>query len=160
MGLSRAQLQGLGYEGFVSFDGLRGGGLAAVPRAPGTYVVLVEGIVPQFAERSRGGHFKGNDPSVAIDILPAKWVEGAPVAYVGKGEDLQRRLREFCRFGAGAAVGHWGGRYLWQVDGSDEWLVGWKSCDAGQTALVAEAAMLDEFSRAHGARLPFANLRR
>lgn len=113
-----------------------------------------------FLEVSRGGHLKGKNPGVKTDDLRAKWIYGAAIAYIGKADNMQRRLREFCRFGAGAAIGHWGGRYLWWVADSDEWLVCWKACDEGETALEAEAALLDGFAEAHGGQLLFANLRR
>ena len=118
---------------------------------------MVEGIKPEFIEVSRGGHFKGKNPSVKISALHEKWVHGASVAYIGKAENMQRS--EFCRFGAGAAIGHWGGRYLWQVVGSDDWVVCWKACESNETALEAEAKLLKAFGEAHGGRLPFANLR-
>lgn len=121
--------------------------------------MLAEEIKPRFIEVSRGGHFKGKDPSVKINALRDKWVPGASIVYIGKAENMQRRLREFSRFGAGAAIGHWGGRYLWQVAESDDWLVCWKACDDNETALGAEAALLKAFGEAHGGRLPFANLR-
>lgn len=160
MSLSRSDLEERGYTGFVSLTDLRNGGLSKVPATPGSYAVLVEGITPEFLEASRGGHFKGKNPAVKVDDLRAKWVHGAPIAYIGKADNMQRRLREFFRFGAGSAIGHWGGRYLWQVAGSDDWLVCWKPCDEGETALGAEAALLNEFADSHGGRLPFANLRR
>lgn len=159
MSFSRVELEERGYEGFVSFTDLRNGALSQVPQTPGSYAVMIEGIKPEFIEVSRGGHFKGKDPSVKISALREKWVHGASVAYIGKAENMQRRLREFCRFGAGAAIGHWGGRYLWQVAGSDDWLVCWKACEDNETALEAEAALLREFGEAHGGRMPFANLR-
>lgn len=159
MSWSRAELEERGYEGFVSFTDLRNGGLKQVQQTAGSYAVLVEGIKPEFIEVSRGGHFKGKDPTVKIHMLQEKWVHGAAVAYIGKAENMQRRLREFCRFGAGAAIGHWGGRYLWQVAGSDDWLVCLKACEDNETAFEAEAALLKDFAEAHGGRLPFANLR-
>lgn len=160
MALSRSNLEGRGYAGFVSFTELRNGALTHVPREPGAYVVMVADVAPQFSQESRGGDFKGKDPTVDTEILRSNWVEGAVVVYVGKAEDLKRRLNEFCRFGSGVPIGHWGGRYVWQVADSDEWLVCWKSCDEGEIALEAEAALLREFADAHGGRLPFANLRR
>ena len=158
--LTRSDLEGRGYEGFVSFARLRNGELVGVPQVAGTYVVLVDETVPEFVEKSRGGHFKGKDPTVSADLLHDKWVEDANVVYIGKAENLQRRLKEFCRFGSGVPIGHWGGRYVWQVAGSDDWLVCWKPCDEAETALAAEASLLSEFAERHGGRLPFANLRR
>lgn len=160
MTLTKNDLEGRGYEGFISFAVLRAGALDRVPRVPGTYVVIAPEGAPAFSASSRGGHFKGKDPGVDVGTLEAKWVDDAAVVYVGKAEVLRRRLNEFCRFGAGAAVGHWGGRYVWQVEGSDEWLVAWKSCEELETALAAEASMLNLFAEHHNGRLPFANLRR
>ena len=105
MSLSRSELDERGYEGFVSFTDLRSGALSEVPQTAGSYAVLTEGTKPEFIEVSRGGYFKGKDPSVKINALREKWVHGASVVYIGKAENMQRRLREFCRFGAGAAIG-------------------------------------------------------
>jgi excinuclease UvrABC nuclease subunit len=35
-------------------------------------------------------------------------VIGAEVVYIGKADNLRRRLREFARFGVSAPIGHWG----------------------------------------------------
>lgn len=67
--------------------------------------------------------FTGFVPSVSIDELQRTWVPGAEVVYLGKSGDLRRRLNAYRRHGAGQRVGHWGGRYIWQLADRDLLLV-------------------------------------
>jgi hypothetical protein len=80
----------------------------------------------RFAERSCGGWFKGKDPTVPQEDLTANWVDDAEVVYIGKADQLKRRLTQFADFGAGKPVGHWGGRLIWQLTNVDRLLVAWK----------------------------------
>jgi hypothetical protein len=154
----RAGLEELNFTGFVTFQVLRETGLELVPRTGGVYVVLRESDdAPTYLPASPGGRFKGKDPTVAVPVLAAKWIDGCPVVYLGKGDNLQRRLKEYARFGAGDPVGHWGGRYIWQLSDSAELLVGWTRCDAGETAAQLERKMVGLFKNQYG-RLPFANI--
>ena len=82
---------------------------------------------------------------------------GAEVLYIGKSNALRRRLKEYASFGAGSPIGHWGGRYIWQLSDSDELLVAWKACGEDETPDYLEAQLLGRFKRIHG-RLPFANI--
>ncbi len=92
-----------------------------------------------------------------IDVLKAKWVDGAHVVYLGKGDNLQRRLKEYTRFGRGEKVGHWGGRYIWQLADSAELVVAWRKCDADVTPRSLEIELMQAFVVSYG-RLPFANI--
>lgn len=110
MDWSRDALTKCGFTGFVLFAELLS---VDVPTGPGVYVVLRPADVePTFVEISPAGWFKGQDPSVSIDELQRAWVPGAGVVYLGKANDLRRRLNEYRRHGDGQRVGHWGGRYL------------------------------------------------
>lgn len=154
----RAVLMEAGFKGFVTFAELRERGIEKVPHVGGIYVVLREAEVgPVFLERSIGGHFKGKDPTVDIPILQAKWIDDSACMYIGKATDLRRRLREYMRFGRGHRIGHWGGRYIWQVEGSEDLIVAWKA--TGEISpRNAEMDLLLAFGEAFDDRLPFANL--
>jgi hypothetical protein len=158
----RADLRGdafKGFDGFVSFDALRDGALAEVPTKAGVYVVLrLSKDDPTLLDESCGGHFKGKNPTELVGVLEAKWVAGTPVIYIGKGDDLRRRLKQYAAFGAGKPVGHWGGRYIWQLADRDELVVAWKPCQPEQTAAAVEAELVGAFKMANGGRLPFANI--
>lgn len=152
-----------GFEGFSTLHDIRLRRVVVSPQ-PGVYVVLREELGPvDLLNNSTGGWFKGRDPSVSVDTLAANWVDGAFVLYIGKADagahgkrGLRTRLDEYIRFGMGEPIGHWGGRYLWQLAGTDELLVCYKACPdpAGE-----ERRLLDLFRSEYGA-LPFANLRR
>lgn len=115
-------LETSGFNGFTRFQDLRNGALKTVPQTEGVYVALrVSSAPPAFLTESCGGHFKGRNPTVATALLEAKWVDGAQVVYVGKANNLQRRLREFAAYGAGKPVGHQGGRYIWQLQTLTTW---------------------------------------
>lgn len=153
-----------GFVGFKSICDLRATKLDDIPKEPGVYLILRPVTTPPvFLPVNKGGHFKGKDPTVEIQVLNAKWVKGSIAVYVGKaGGDssatLRSRLAQYLRFGEGKPVGHWGGRYIWQLGDCESLLVCWKVLDS-ESPLAVEQQMLDAFCRAHG-QLPFANCRR
>lgn len=110
---------------------------------------------PTFAERSCGGWFKGKDPTVPLEALDANWVDGAEVVYIGKADELKRRLTQFADFGTGKAIGHWGGRLIWQLPSIDQLLVAWMETP-GRVPVEVEAELIASFRQAYG-KPPFAN---
>ncbi len=155
--LSREALEREGFAGFVTFAALSKT-FAEVPASGGVYLVYRDGIAkPVFLEENPGGRFKGRDPTELVETLSAKWVSEARVVYIGKGDSLRRRLKQFANFGAGKPIGHWGGRYIWQLADSASLLVAWREAGRGETAAAAEQALVDRFKRSYD-RLPFANI--
>jgi hypothetical protein len=154
----RFSVEGLRHAGFGGFVPARQVFLdraAAVIGGPGVYVVLrTAQTAPEFLEISKGGHFKEKDPTVASSVLRARMVAGTPVLYIGKADSLQRRIRQLLDFGNGRPVGHYGGRYLWQLAGSDEFLIAWRTDPSPR---AAETELLDAFISEFGS-LPFANI--
>lgn len=152
-----SQYMSEGFDGFIRVSELREN-TSLLPDEAGIYVVLrVSKEEPQFLEKGTGGFFQGNDPNVSLAELRENFVVGSKTVYIGKATSLRKRVRQLLRFGAGAAVGHWGGRYLWQLADSDNLMIAWKPTHDCNPRIV-EARMIQDFISLHGKR-PFANLK-
>ena len=159
---ARHALEHGGFVGFVPFAALTP---TDVPAAPGVYVVVRTGIgSPSFSASSPAGPFRGKAAAVPVEVLAKRWVEGPEVLFIGKvtagaagRRGLQKRIDEYRRNGAGAPVGHWAGRYVWQLEDRDDLLVAWNV--TAEDPAAVESRMLDHFVERYRA-LPFANLRR
>ena len=155
----RSALEYVGSAGWHSWEQLRANDLLGVPDAPAVYVVFRASTNdPLFRAANPGGRFKGKDPSVTGATLAVKWVADCQVVYIGKADQARRRLAQFARFGAGEPIGHWGGRYIWQLEDSAGLLVAWHVVSWPETARGYEKRLLAHFSRLHGGARPFANL--
>ncbi len=155
MDFTREGLAAEGFVGFVTWNDLL---WEDVPARPGVYVVVKEcPDSPEVLSRNPAGWFKERDPTVGQATLEAAWVEGCSVVYVGKAARLRTRLRQYRDHGQGRRVGHWGGRYIWQLGGSGHLRVAWKTTDEDPRLLEQE--MLVAFLERYG-QLPFANLKR
>ncbi len=160
---------GLLKEGFVGFYNINsffnGRADIKIPGNPGNYIVFrIEKSKPTFLEKSPAGWFKGIDPTVGIEKLGGKWVEGANVLYIGqtgytegKKGTLKYRIQTFIKFGSGKDVGHWGGRLIWQVKGHENFLIAWRIIENNENPLIKEKQMRKEFKDIYG-KIPFANL--
>src|SRR5215208_1290674 len=154
LAVTRASLKAEGFIGWVPFKQMLHQDL--VPRAGGNYVIARSATGdPKFLEANPGGRFKSKDPTVPEDALRANWVAGAEVVYIGKADELRRRLRKFADFGAGKPVGNWDGRVIWQLAESKSLLVAWKDTP-GDVPVRAEAALLADFRGLYG-KPPLAN---
>ena len=153
MKFTRDELEAVGFVGWVPFPAIRA---SSCPKLGGVYVITYNGGNPaRYAERSCGGWFKGKDPTVPPDALAANWVDGAEVVYIGKADELKRRLTQFADFGTGKAIGHWGGRLIWQLPSIDQLLVAWKETP-GRIPFEVETELIASFRQAYG-KPPFAN---
>lgn len=145
-----------GFSGFIPVSELRGN-TKVIPECGGVYIVVRESDnEPEFLAVGTGGFFKRKNPNVSIEELEANYVADSKVVYIGKAASLRKRICQLLRFGAGSAVGHWGGRYLWQLADSDKLIIAWKSTPA-VVPRTEELRMLNDYVSLHG-RLPFANL--
>lgn len=163
--MNRDFLLAHGFEGFKTMGELMDGARTQIPARKGVYVVFRESdSAPQFLTEGTGGFFKGKNPNVSIAELEANWVEGTPVVYIGKAggagssATLQKRLGHYLRFGQGANVGHWGGRYIWQLADSRDLIVCWKTLTNEEPREV-EHKMIEDFKATHTGKRPFANLK-
>jgi hypothetical protein len=156
---SRPDLEIAGFVGWQAWAVLRANGLADVPAGPAVYVVYRPATSgPAFISVSPGGHFKEKDPTVAIPELQANWVADSSVIYIGKADAARKRLTQFAKFGAGQKIGHWGGRYIWQLADSTDQLVAWHPISWGEEAKIYEKRLFAHFAELHAGARPFANL--
>ena len=65
-------------------------------------------------------------------------------------------MKQYFRFGNKEAVGHWGGRYIWQLSNPEELIVCWKATSNKDPRYV-EKELIAEFVKQFNKR-PFANL--
>lgn len=150
----RPQLTADGFVGWITFGHLRAAD--PCPNDCGVYIVArPDNSAPRFLNQSCGGWFKDRDPTVNRSDLEANWVENAEVVYIGKANNIRRRLREFAKFGAGQKIGHWGGRLIWQLEESSRLLVAWRPTP-DIDPLAHEAHLLARFRAEYG-KSPFAN---
>ena len=104
--MKRSTLEAKGFEGFLTTRELSAGRLKDVPVSPGIYVVISDvAEQPSYLASSIGGRFKGKDPTVAISALASRWVAITDVLYIGKADQLKRRIAQLCRYAAGEPVG-------------------------------------------------------
>lgn len=156
---SATALERAGFVGWSVWSELGVVQYAPIPAVPGAYVVYRTAAgFPTFVHPSPAGWFKGEDPTVIEARLGSEWVDGAHVVYIGKADVLRRRLRQFGRFGAGEAVGHRGGRLIWQLADADKLLVAWHAISWDEAARDYERRLLAAFARRYDGRRPFANL--
>ena len=152
-----------GFEGFVSIASLKANP-NQIPQKQGVYVVLFPfDKEPNFLQTGTGGFFKDKDPNVTISELESKWLSGTDIIYIGKAggssskATLRSRLIQYLKFGMGMKIGHWGGRYIWQLSNSDNLIICWKPTK--QDARDVESEMIEQFKREHNSCRPFANLK-
>lgn len=150
-----------GFQGFITIKELQKN-VNVVPIYGGVYVVLrTKESNPVFLKTGTGGFFKGKDPNVKISKLEGKWINDSSIVYIGKADGsetrgLRKRLHEYMRFGQGEPVGHYGGRYIWQLEDASELIVCWKQVDGDAEGV--EKQMISDFKKVYG-KYPFANLR-
>jgi hypothetical protein len=142
-----------------------------IPAKPGIYFVFHDYQWPEdsFLEEGTGGWYKGKNPNVSIEELWLNWVENVEILYIGRAggtskkgrtykTTLKRRVKDLLRFGNYKPVSHWGGRILWQHEGSANFRVCWYETSTDENPVELEETLIEKFKKAHNNRRPFANL--
>ncbi|MBO8440425.1 MAG: GIY-YIG nuclease family protein [bacterium] len=151
------RLKQLGFLGFNTVASLRKG-TSVIPDVPCVYLVLYTSKSnPDFINPGTGGFFKGKNPNVSIEELQANWIDNEPIIYIGKATSLHRRIWLYIKFGNGHPVGHYGGRYIWQIKDSGSLIICWKPITDQDPADI-ESRLIQEFKAQHNGQRPFANL--
>ncbi|WP_313386554.1 hypothetical protein [Chishuiella sp.] len=151
--------------GFIGFEKMSNLFIdnSSIPKIKGVYLVLNPNFKKfDFINIGTGGYFKGKNPNVSIDELKLNWVKNSLVVYIGKaGSDtskatLNSRLKQYFGFGQGKNIGHWGGRFIWQLKNSSDLIVCWKPL-LNDDPRTFENQLIKEFLTKFNKR-PFANL--
>ena len=151
-----------GFQGFLTIGELQRNS-SIIPKSIGIYYILyLKKGKPKFLKVGTGGFFKYKNPNVNIEELEQNWVENSEIVYIGKAGSfdgsatLNSRLRQYLNFGLGKKVGHWGGRYIWQIENSQDLIVCWKIADKIEPREM-EKEQIKNYKIENGKR-PFANL--
>lgn len=147
-------IQSSGFTGFKTIKQLRTE-KTIIPKTNGVYLILNPHTDCSFLEIGTGGFFKGRNPNIEVELLKEKWVENSPIVYIGKATSLYKRLGQYFRFGEWKNVGHWGGRFIWQMANSSDLIVCWKETE--ENPREVEKLLIQEYINHYGKR-PFANL--
>ena len=160
---SRGFLEAEGFQGFFAVGQLHAEGCEGLPNEPGVYAMIRESLAPpEFLANNVAPIYRGQDPTQPIEVLSERWVPGVQVLYLGCAPGpgvralLRQRVKRYLRFGHGRVVGHWSGRFVWQLRDHAALRVAWKATDA-EDARPTEARLLARFSERYGV-FPFANL--
>lgn len=152
-------LKAAGFNGFMSVAELWDGAAGEIPAGKGVYMVVRQTeAAPEFLEVGTGGYFKKKNPNVPVAELKANWVPGTCVVYIGKATSLRQRLGQYLQFGRGKAVGHYGGRLIWQLSDAAGLLFCWRELSQKDDHDAVETSLIEDFKRQHMMRRPFANL--
>lgn len=151
-------LRNQGFEGFLTVRELRKDSSKVPSKDKGVYFVINPAYNrPSYIVPGVGGFHQGKDPNVSIDELKINHVRGAQVVYIGRSRrNLHSRIDEFIRFGKSEDIGHYGGRYVWQLENYLDLIICWKKTGKDDPNEVKKD-YLRLFKKQYEKR-PFANL--
>ncbi len=158
----RAEIEKNGFKGFKTVAELWKD-KSCIPKIKGVYLIIDPNFKkPEFLPIGVGGFFKGKNPNVAISELNFNLVPNSQVVYIGKAGSptgqatLHSRLGQYLRFGQTFNIGHWGGRYIWQIKKHSDLIFCWKPTPSDDPREI-EKQLLGKYIKDFGKR-PFANL--
>lgn len=156
------ELKKNGFRGFKTVKELWSD-RSNIPKEKGVYLVLnpdPNGEI--FLNPGSGGFFKDRNPNVSNEELHRNHVPNSLVVYIGKAGSstgnatLHSRIGQYLGFGQGKKVGHWGGRYIWQLKNHVELVFCWKPTPDDDPREVEIKLLRDYYKESMS--LPFANL--
>jgi hypothetical protein len=160
----KTELEQNGFTGFKSVEELWMD-KSVLPRAKGVYLVLDPNYDnTEFLQKGVGGFFKGKNPNVPIGELKSNLVPDSLVVYIGKAGSptgkatLYSRLGQYLKFGEGDDIGHYGGRFIWQLKNHTNLIFCWKKTPREDPREV-EKQLITDYINQFGT-MPFANLKR
>jgi len=158
----RKEIEKHGFKGFKTVADLWMD-KSPIPKIKGVYLIIDPNFEKtEFLTTGVGGFFKGKDPNVAVNELSFNLVPNSQVVYIGKAGSptgkatLNSRLGQYLRFGETKNVGHWGGRYIWQIKNHSDLIFCWKPTPTDDPREI-EKQLLSKYIKDFGKR-PFANL--
>ena len=136
------------------------------PRATWTDLGKEAGIYVVYCEVKQALHFEPHSGTATYakttnpEFLGQEWQrinERAPtdIVYIGKGDNIRKRVRLLVRFGVGRADNHHGGEWMWQIQEIKEANVLTQTCPVGRQKAF-ENWLLERFREEHGC-YPLAN---
>lgn len=148
------------FEGFLKISEVISDNCKMIPAKPGIYIV--------FSSNRKMPVFCDSFKEFSIDPIPARdlntlwrnWIEETSILYIGKATNLRNRLKAYIKWGRGkkSALGHKGGRDIWQIQNVDDLLLAWR-VEEKENPEIIEKKMLDAFKERFK-KYPFANHRR
>jgi len=155
-------LKKIGFRGFKSIKQLRAN-RTVIPKEKGVYLVLnPDHQNTAFIFPGSGGFFKGKNPNVTVEELKRNLVPDSLTVYIGKAGSLTgdatlfSRIGQYLRFGEGKKVGHWGGRYIWQLKNHEDLIFCWMPTPDDDPREI-ESDLITLYTNVFG-KLPYANL--
>ena len=150
-------LKSIGFLGFVPVRKLQKDS-NPVPDASGLFIVVrLAEASPEFLRKGSCGKFKGKDPNVFLEELKSRWIDNTVVLYIGCSSNIRKRLKDFVNAGKGEANKCWGARLLWQIKGSQDFLLAWMPTGDGWEEMKRQC--IQAFKGSHGGKQPFANIK-
>lgn len=152
-----------GFSGFKSVEEIRNN-TSIIPKSKGVYLVLHPNYQKvDFLDIGTGGFFKGKNPNVTLENLKNNWVINSHIVYIGQAggngsaNTLNKRIIQYINFGNGKNVGHYGGRFIWQIKDNSKLIFAWKELPNENPSDV-EKQLLSNYLNYYS-MLPFANLK-
>jgi hypothetical protein len=138
---------------------------SAIPNEKGIYLVITPDPAKNlFLNQGVGGFHKNRNPNIDLNRLGQRWVSDSLVLYIGQAggngssSTLKKRLKQYLDFGKGKPVGHYGGRFIWQLANHPDLIIAWKNIE-GKDTRDEEKRYIHEFESFYGV-LPFSNINR